>query len=118
MRAVQQSKIYDAGMVTRIHKRVRRRLYAKEWRDHFDVSAESLAERLNVTRQTVHRWEREPNRFTPDKQEAYAFALGIEPEALWRHPDAPSVDALLARSDDSLKRRAAELVAILLKTGT
>lgn len=105
-------------MVTRIHKRVPRRLYPKEWREHFEVSPETMAERMNVTRQSIHRWERETNRLTPDKQEAYAFALGIEPEALWRHPDAPSVDALLSQADDQLKKRAAELVAVLLKTGS
>lgn len=109
---------YDAGMVTRIHKSVRRRLFLKEHREAKKVGPEVMAGRLNIDRVSVHRWEREPQRMTPGKQEAYAHALGLEPEDLWRPPGTPSVDSLLARAPDELRQKAAEMVAILLKTGT
>jgi transcriptional regulator with XRE-family HTH domain len=118
VRAVAKVPNYDADMVTRIYAGRKRRLFLKEHREAKKVSAETLAGRLEIDRVSVHRWEREPNRLTPDKQAAYAHALGLEPEDLWRPPEQPSVDALLAQASDDLRRKAAEMVAILLKTGT
>lgn len=109
---------YDTGMVTRIRKHARRRLYLAEWREHLGVTAEQMAGRLDIDRISVYRWEREPHRMNPEKQEAYAEALGIEPEDLWRPPNRPSVDALLRGASDDVLQKAAEIVSIMVKTGT
>jgi transcriptional regulator with XRE-family HTH domain len=110
---------YDASMVTLIrHKAAWRRLYLKEHREHRGITPEQMAGRLGIDRVSVHRWEREQQRMNPAKQLAYAEALGIEPSALWRPPDTPSVDELLANAPADLRRKAAEMVAILVKTGT
>jgi transcriptional regulator with XRE-family HTH domain len=119
VRAMSTRGAYDAGMVTQIrHKAQWRRLYLKEHREFYGVTPEAMAGRLGIDRVSVHRWEREQQRMNPAKQLAYAEALGIEPAALWRPPDAPSVDELLAKAPEDLRRKAAEMVAILVKTGT
>lgn len=119
VRAPHHAKNYDAGMVTaRIGRRKPRRLFLTEWRKHFDVSPELLADRINVTRQTIHRWEAEQHRLTPDKLDAYAFALGIEPTALWRSPETPSIDELLMGADEVTQKTVIKMLSGLLKTGS
>lgn len=105
-------------MVTTIYKGRPRRLYLVEWREHLDLSADQVADRMEVTRQTVHRWEREQHRMNPEKQAGYAHAIGIEPEDLWRHPGRPSVDGLLAQVPDEKVQGVAEMVTLWIKTGT
>lgn len=114
-------RAYDTGMVTRIRKGGKRRLFLTEWRDSKDVSAERLAERLDVTRQTIHRWEKEQWRLDPQKIAAYANALDLEPEDLWRLPSTRSLDGMIAAAPadirDTIRERAVEMLSILLKTG-
>lgn len=105
-------------MVTAIYKGRKRRLYLVEWRDELGVSAEKMAERLEVTRQTVHRWEREHHRLNPEKIAAYAHALQKEPEDMWRHPGRPSADGLLADLDDKKVQGAVEMLEVWLKTAS
>lgn len=105
-------------MVTRIGHSKSGRLYLVEHREAKDISAEKLADRIEVTRQTVHRWEREQHRLDPQKIAAYAHALDMEPLQLWRPPDLPSVDALLAGQPESIQRQAAAMIEAWLKTGT
>src|SRR6185369_4784330 len=82
--------VYVAAMVTRIHKGARRRLFLQEHRKAKGLSAEQMAGRLGITRESLYRLEREAlTRLSPEKQIAYAEALAIEPEALWRRPDTP-----------------------------
>lgn len=118
VRAVQHGTPYATGMVTTIRRGAKRRLFLKEWREHKGVAPEAMADRLDVTRQTIHRWEREQWRLDPPKQVAYADALDLEPEDLWRPPDRPSVDALLANAPDDLRQRAREMISILLKSAS
>lgn len=61
-------------------------LYLAEWLEHFDISAEDLAQMLRVTQPTVWRWcngERHPN---PIMQARIARALKIWPGQLWLDP--------------------------------
>lgn len=106
------------AMVTRIRQGTKRRLYLVEWREKVGVSAETLADRIGVTRQTIHRWEREQWRMDPRKQIAYAEALNIEPQDLWNLPSRPSLDGMMADASDEMQQQAAEMIAILMKTGT
>lgn len=106
---------YVAAMVTRIHKTARRRLFPKEHREAKGVSAEAMAGRLGIERESVYRLEREAQtRMNPEKQAEYAHALGIEPEELWSLPGAPSVDALIRAESDELKAMAADIVRRLV----
>ena len=63
---------YAAGMVTRIHRGARRRLFLREHRQAKKISAETMAGRLGIERESVYRLERETWRVNPEKQAAYA----------------------------------------------
>jgi transcriptional regulator with XRE-family HTH domain len=108
---------YVAGMVTRIHRRVLPRLYLREHREAQGLSAERMAERLGIGRESLYRLEREPRRLNPEKQAQYADALGIEPAALWRPPGTPSLDSLVAGQPDEVQAMAADIVRRLVNRG-
>jgi len=108
---------YDTKMVTRIHKTVARRLFLKEWREYVGLSPEQVAGRLGIERESVYRWEREPRRVNPDKQAAYAEALGIEPGDLWRVPSQPSLDSLMKGQAQDVQDMAADIVRRLVAKG-
>lgn len=109
---------YDTGMVTRIRKGTRRRLFLAEWRESKDVSVEKMADRLEITRQSVYRWEKEQWRLDPQKIAAYAAALDLEPEDMWRPPGPRSLDGMVANAPEDVRERAIEMLTILLRTGT
>lgn len=104
-------------MVTRIHKGVRGRLFLKEHREAKGVSAEQMAGRLGIERESVYRLEREPRRVNPDKQAQWAAALDIDPADLWRPPETPSLDALVRGAPDELQQMAADIVRRLVAGG-
>ena len=100
--------------MTHIHKNVAR-LLLREHRKAKGLSAEYMASRLNMKRESLLRLERESmTRCTAEKQAQYAEALGIEPAALWRPPGYFSVDDTLngapeefrAMIIDTVKRKA------------
>ncbi len=108
---------YVTGMVTRIHKGNRGRLFLKEHRKAKGMSAEVMAGRLGIERESVHRLERDPQRVTFERQLAYASALNIEPEELWRPPGTPSLDALVSKAPDDIQAMAADIVRRLVAGG-
>lgn len=110
--------MYRSLMVPRIGTRRPRRLFLAEWMAARDLSDERLAGRLGVERETVNRWRNYPQRLSLPRIEEIAHALDCEPQDLWRHPDQPSADALLRDAPDDLRRKAAEMIGILLRTGT
>lgn len=105
-------------MATRIRRGSRAHLYIEEWMADRGLNDENLAGRLNVARQTVWKWRREQHRLDPSKIAQIAHALDIEPEDLWRTPNRPSVDALLADATDEMIQKAIEMVGILRRTGS
>jgi transcriptional regulator with XRE-family HTH domain len=107
---------YVAVMVTGIYSKSRHRLFLKEHREAKHVSAETMAGRLGIERESVYRLEREAmHRLSAGKQVAYAVALGLEPETLWRPPGGPpSLDAIIAHAPDHIKFMAADIVRRLV----
>ncbi len=105
-------------MVTRIRAKARTYLYIDEWMKELGLNDEIVAERMGTSRVTVWRWRTQQNRLNPQKIAALAFALGREPEDLWRLPSRPSVDALLKGLPDDVAQKAVDVVSILVKTGT
>jgi transcriptional regulator with XRE-family HTH domain len=109
---------YVAAMVTRIHEHRRRQLFLKEHREAKGVSAEQMAGRLGIERESVYRLEREAHtRLTENKKAAYAAALDIEPEDLYWPPGTPSLDGMVANQPDELKAMAADIVRRLVAKG-
>ena len=88
------SRISD--MVTKIGSGQRPpHLYMAEWREKSKLSVQQIADRVGVSRETIWRWENEQHRLNPGKIAAYATAVGIEPEQLFRVPLRPSADSYL-----------------------
>lgn len=111
-----------AAMVTRIRKHVKARLYLKEHREAKGISPEAMAGRLDMERESVYRWEREIHRMNPEKQAAYADALGLDsPAELWfpppdpANPPPPSIDALVSDAPPDVRELARDLVSRLVK---
>jgi transcriptional regulator with XRE-family HTH domain len=103
-----------AGMVTRIHKHQRPRLFLKEHREAKGISATTMAGRLGIERESVYRLERKPWTLTAQKQADYAHALDLEVEDLWRPPGRPSLDAMVKTEPDELQAMAADIVRRLV----
>jgi len=102
-------------MVTRIRKSASRRLFLKEHRKAKGVSAEVMAGRLDIERESVYRQEREPRRVNAEKLAAWAVALDVEPEELWSPPGTQSLDALVRGTSAEVKEMAVDIVRRLLK---
>ncbi len=82
-------------MVTRVGRRGTRRLFIREWREKKERTQEWLADAIGSTKSTISKYERGALRLETGVMGDIAFALGISEEDLFRHPDTPSVDALL-----------------------
>lgn len=79
-----------------------------------EVDDKRLAGRLGVARETVTRYRGQPHRLNTEKLAQVAFALDLEPEDLWRHPDRPSLDAMVKNAPDDLRATAADIVRRLV----
>jgi transcriptional regulator with XRE-family HTH domain len=108
------SREYVTGMVTRIGARRPRRLYLREHRKDKGISAEQMAGRLGMERESVLRLEREAmTRANPEKQAEYADILQIQPEALWRPPSDPSLDTLVEQAPPEKRELSHDMAANL-----
>lgn len=107
---------YVAAMVTRIHGHKRSRLFVKEWQDHWNLSAETMAGRLGIERESYYRLLREPHRITVPKLEQLAEAMGhnMTAQDFWRPPERPSIDAMIERAPDDLRNTAVDIVRRLV----
>lgn len=110
---------YVAGMVTRIHKRAPARLYLREHRKAKGLSAEQVAGRMDMERESVLRLERLAfQRATPEKLAAYASAVGLDDwRALQRPPHTPSLDDLVNSAPAEIQAMAADIVRRLVAGG-
>lgn len=104
-------------MVTGIRKRgVRLHLYVTEWREHRGLSIEALANRLDVDRTTLWRWETGRRGVSPNIQAQIAHHLQIEPSDLWRLPDSrPSLDAMTRNVPDDVFSTVVDIVTRLTR---
>lgn len=107
-------------MVIHIHNRGSNppRLYFLEWRKKKGLTQEQVAARLDSDKGSISMMERGKKRATDKKIFAFAEALGISPEQLFRHPDAPTIDDLLRDTSAETREHIRGLVAVLARTGT
>ena len=94
------------------------RVFLKEWREAKHLSQDQLAGRMDTSKSVVSKLENGRQRYSQDWLEAYAFALGVEVPQLFRHPEAPTPDELLARMTPDQQKQAVAVLETLLKTGT
>jgi transcriptional regulator with XRE-family HTH domain len=102
-------------MGIRVGNKRARRLYFRQWREHFHLSQDQLGARIGTTGRTVSRIENAARDFTGRYIHAYADALGIEPIQLYGPPERPSLDAKLKEADDETVRRASAMIDLLIK---
>lgn len=88
--------------------------FLREWREARHLTQEQLADRLDTGKDQVSRWENGKRGMTIEVQVAIAEALQIEPADLFRDPAAPSIDALLANSSADMRRKAFEIVRVMI----
>ncbi len=106
-------------MVVRIRRGARPHLYIAEWRESRGLSTDRLADRLDVGRATMWKYEAGRLKVGPDIQAAIAEALNIDPGDLWRPPsDRPSLDRMAKDLPDESFAAIADLVRRLSRTGT
>lgn len=86
------------------------------WRKKKKVTQERLCERLEIEQSTLSRWETGKTPMTLEMAHAYAEAIGIEPEDLWRHPDTPISELVLLdrRLDAKARARVVAVVKAML----
>jgi DNA-binding XRE family transcriptional regulator len=105
------------GMVTRIHKHAKRRLYLREHREAKGIDAPRMAERLGIERESLYRLEREWDRCAPSKQLQYADALDIDVEDLWWPPGqkpVPILDRIVEAESEETKELARDILTRLV----
>lgn len=83
-------------MPPRIYPKRPARVFIAEWREDRGLTQKQLGERLGVSDVTVSRWETGERKADKDVLAAICEALGIPLAAIFRHPDTPSADELLA----------------------
>lgn len=99
-------------MVTRIHKRVKPRLFLREHRRAKGFSAVTVAGRMEMERESLLRLERESWRVKYEDQVAYADAIGLSDAAeLHRPPGTQSLDSLVAQAPKEVRDMAADAIA-------
>jgi transcriptional regulator with XRE-family HTH domain len=104
-------------VVTRIRKGATVHLFIKEHMDAKGISDDQMAGRLGVDRVTVWRRHSQQHRLNPQKIAAFAHAMGMEPEDLYRPPMSPkspppipSIDAMLRDEDEEIQKLAFDIV--------
>lgn len=69
-----------------------------------------MAEKLGIERESVYRLEAKADGVAAGKQKSYAAALGIRPEDLWRKPDDPLLDSLVADAPEDIRESVRSIV--------
>lgn len=83
-------------MITRIGKRKPFRVYFRERREKLGLTQSQVAERMGTVTSKVSKLETGDQKWNDRWLAAAAYAFDIEVEDLFRDPDAPTQDELLA----------------------
>ncbi len=109
-------------MPTPIRHKQRRpaRVYLREWMEYRGLNAEQLAGRLETSKSVISKLVNGRQRYNQDWLEAIAYALDCEVSDLYRPPDAPTADELLAGMSPEARDTAMNVLRDLSKfrTGT
>lgn len=103
--------------ITRIGSRHPSQLFLREWLAKRGLEQRQVAERMNIEPGTVSKLLNGRMRLTLEYLAGFADALDLSIEDLFRHPDMPSRDELLAMGSPAELRAAMQLVR-MAKTGT
>lgn len=104
-------------MVTKKHPALPR-LYLSENREAKGVSAAEMGTRLGIERESVYRLEKKHWGVSSQKQASYAAALGLRPEDLWRKPDDPSLEQIIAQAPEDIQESVQRIIRRLVSQDT
>jgi len=93
---------YRSRMSTHLQKRQALKFYLREWRNHVGLSQTELALRMDTNKGQISKLETGKQRMNEDWVNRAAFALGIEPNDLFRPPlvaEASKIFELLPADD-------------------
>jgi transcriptional regulator with XRE-family HTH domain len=105
-------------MVRRIGRRAPRRMFIREWREHRGLSQQQLADRLDTNKGAISKYENGKTRLDMVILADLAYALNVNEEDLFHHPDEPSADALLRDAPASLRASTLAFIETLKRTGS
>lgn len=109
---------YNALMsIARIGTRHPSRLFLKEWIAYRGLEQRHVAERMDIEPGTVSKLINGRMRLTIEYLAGFADALDCSVSDLFRHPETPTRDELLAMGTPEELRAAMQLVQ-MAKTGT
>lgn len=105
-------------MIDRIGPKNPSRVFIREWMEKKDIDGERLAERMDISPGTMSKLLNGRMKMTLEYLDGFADALGLDETALiFRHPDMPTRDELLAQASPEELRAAIHLIRTA-KTGT
>ena len=79
------------------------------------LSQEQVADRIGTGKAVVSKYENYKREMTLNAALEFSEALGLEPLAIFRDPEQPSVDELLANASPEKRKEAVAIVRALLK---
>lgn len=116
------SQCDNRNMVIKIHDKGRRpaKVFLKEWLEYRGLTAERLADRLDVSKGQISKLMNGKQRYNQDWLEMIAFALDCEVPELYRSPQAPTANELLSKMTPEAKETALKVLIDLAnyRTGT
>ena len=108
---------------TKIHHKNRRpaQVYLREWLKWRGLTAEQLAGRMETSKSVISKLMNGQQRYNQDWLEQIAYALDCDVQELYRPPDAPTANELLAQMAPEAREAAMKVLvdlAQIRKTGT
>lgn len=91
------------------------RHFMAEWRDYRGLTQQQLADRLEVDKGTISRWENDARGISLNVLAAVCEALDIQPMMIYRRPDTQSPEELLASAPEPVRREAYEYIDYLIR---
>lgn len=98
--------------IARIGTRHPSRLFLKEWISYRDLEQRHVAERMDIEPGTVSKLVNGKMRLTIEYLAGFADALDCSVSDLFRHPETPTRDELLAMGTPDELRAAMQLVKV------
>lgn len=99
--------------IARIGARKPFQLFIAEWRLDKGLTQQELGDRMGKSDVTISRWETGKRKPSDKLKADIAYALGIEPIDLYRHPAQPSADALLRDQVPEVVEQAIRLITAI-----
>jgi transcriptional regulator with XRE-family HTH domain len=105
---------------TRFRKRVLRRTFIRQWRQHRGLTLAQVADRINSTHASLSRIERGVQPYSQPLLEAIADALQTDPASLlMRNPEDPEgIWSIWDQAKPAVRQQIVAIAKTIAKTGS